>query len=71
MNNADELIEKFNEKFPVGTTVLWRAAPSAPHRPYTVQLAAANHSGKAVCWFYERTGISPIEPENVNYNGGN
>lgn len=68
---VNELVEKFNEQFPVGSTVGWRSIDSdkMPHRDYTVQFAAVNHHGQPVAWFKERTGMVSIEPRFVDYKG--
>jgi hypothetical protein len=68
----ENLVEKFNEMFPPGSTVRWRSIgkENVPFREYTVLYAAADHNGTPVAWFKERTEMCSVEPAFVDYSGG-
>jgi hypothetical protein len=63
------LVEKFNEQFPVGSSVRWRsiASDKAAYREYTVHAAARLQHGQPVTWFVEKSGMVSIEPQFVDY----
>lgn len=62
-------VERFNRKFPPGARVRWRsiASDSSPYQEYTVLYEAADHNGRAVAWFRERSGMVSVEPAFVDY----
>lgn len=66
---AEETVEKFNERFPVGAIVRWRSVASdkMPRREYTVQYAAINHYGNPVAWFAEKSGMVSVAADFVDY----
>jgi hypothetical protein len=68
-DSSSSLIEKFNQRFPVGSMVFWRSVNhrAYEHRVYTVRMAAFDHHGTAVCFFNERRGICSVEPGFVDY----
>jgi hypothetical protein len=65
----EDLIEKFNEKFPVGARVFWRscAHESYPHGAYEVRGVAFDMNGQAVAFLKGRAGAVSIEPQFVDY----
>lgn len=65
-----ELIEKFNEKFPVGAKVYWRsvAYDTYPHRIFEVRGAAFDMNGQAVAFLKGKAGCVSIEPQFLNYD---
>lgn len=69
MKNED-LINKFNTMFPVGSKVRWRSVGNdgVPYEVLTVLGAAALLSGHSpVAWFRERVGCCSIEERFVDY----
>lgn len=69
MESVEHLINEFNEKFPVGASVRWRAIgkDGVPYRVYTVLYSAVDHNGKPVAWFRERSGMVPVDRNFVDY----
>jgi len=69
MADAAATVEKFNQQFPVKSTVKWRsiASDKCPHKEYTVFAPAEVRHGQPVTWFYEKSGMVSIEPEFVDY----
>lgn len=66
-NNA-QLIETFNQRFPVGSKCRWRSALSQPYTEVTIKHAAYDSHGQAVAFFQERSGFCSIDPRFVDYN---
>lgn len=64
---VDALIKAFNELYPVGSSVLFRAAISDGFKICTVKEPAKNHNGMAVVYFVERDFFCSIEPDFVAY----
>lgn len=66
----EEIVEKFNEQFPIGSTVKWRSISSdkVPYKQYTVRTSAVVQHGQPVVWFHEKAGMVSIEPRFVDYN---
>lgn len=66
---SEKLVEKFNEIFPVGSTVMWRsiAIESVEHQPFTVISKATLLNGQPIVCFAEKHGYVSIEPVFVDY----
>ncbi len=67
-NQVNELVDKFNKRFPLGSAVEWRSIgrEGVPFKTYVVSHIAVNNYGQAVAWLLER-GMVSIEPQFVNY----
>lgn len=65
----EEIVEKFNTQFPIGSTVGWRSISSdkVPFKEYTVRTTAIVQHGQPVVWFHEKSGMVSIEPRFVDY----
>lgn len=72
MSNQD-LINKFNDLFPVGAKVFWRsyAHDAYPHKEYEVRHEAYDMNGQPVAFLKGKAGCVSIEPEFVDYNRTN
>lgn len=68
----ENLIERFNTDFPVGTKLLWRSVGKSgvPHETVTVKHAAYDMHGQPVAFFEERSGCCSILPMFVAYESG-
>lgn len=67
---CERMVAEFNDRFPVGSVVLWRSAsiPEEPFKPYKVRSAAYLNNGKTPVVFLEgKSGFVSIEPEFLNY----
>lgn len=67
---AEQIIEKFNSLFPVGSTVPWRSVgiDGVDHSDCTVtQAAYISNSGEPVCFIKERSGYVSVSPDFVKY----
>lgn len=65
-----KLIERFNKKFPVGSTVFLRkcAVESSEYKPYTVtEPAYRDYSGEAVAFFDGISGCFSVSPDFIDY----
>lgn len=64
-----ELIDRFNEKFPVGSKVYWRnvGKDSEPYEIVTVKSDAWDQHGMEVVFFEEKSGFCSIGPGHVDY----
>lgn len=68
--DAQQLIEKFNELYPVGSKVMLRkwASDSSPYIECTVKAEAfLTNSNDAVAFFNEISGFFSISPEFIQY----
>lgn len=67
--SKENLVEKFNEMFPVGSLCYWRSVASerAPYEIYTISSVARVQNGQAVAFFLERGGMVSIEEKFVDY----
>ena len=68
--DAQQLVDKFNELYPVGSTVMHRttASKSIPFKEHTVRAAAfVANSTLAVAFFNEVSGYCSIESDFVQY----
>lgn len=70
MASAAATVQKFNDRFPIGSTVSWRsiASDKCPYRDYTVLYQATVHHGLPVAWFAEKSGMVSVEPKHVDYS---
>lgn len=64
-----DLVKNFNEKYPVGSTVMWRSVSheAYPHLQYEVREPAIWMNGQAVCWLKGKAGCVSIEPQFLDY----
>lgn len=70
MTKANQkLIDRFNDRYPVGATFEWRSIgkDGIPFERLTVRAAAYDHFGMAVVFSKERSGFISIEKNFVNY----
>jgi hypothetical protein len=67
-----QLIDAFNEMFPIGSKCLWRSVADGKekHKELTVRSKAFDSYGQAVVFFEEISGYCSIEPQFVDYACG-
>lgn len=68
--NTQDLINKFNEKYPIGSKVMWRSVnhPAYEHKQYEVREPAYLMTGRAVAFLKDKAGCVSIAPEFVDYS---
>lgn len=68
--DADRFIKKFNEQFPVGSTVMWRSVgmKEYPYKEYEVRTAAfTSSSGEPVTYVKGIIGYVSVLEDFVKY----
>lgn len=70
--HTDQLIETFNNTFPVGSPCPWRSVgqEGVEHQQMIVRTKAFESNGQAVAYFEGKAGYCSIDPMFVDYANG-